>query len=120
MQQNLLRSTKNPPHFLPPPSHIPYSRRQVYTGFKSRFLGRVGTAFFILVTYLLTLIWCLLCFVLVVLAFFFVISQTHCERHGNGQHWDSADCFNVTVILDGFPIDLPIVQGEVCFRLFSE
>merc|ERR1719431_35131 len=88
------------------------TRRQVFTGFKSRFLGRIGTAFFILVTYLLTLIWCILCFVLVVLAFFFVISQTHCDRHGDGQHWDSADCFNVTVILDGFPIHLPVVEGQ--------
>jgi len=92
------------------------TRRQVYTGFKSRFLGRVGTAFFILVTYLLTLVWCLLCFILVILAFFFIISQTHCEKHGDGTHWDSADCFNATVLLDGFPIDLPVTEGQSSYN----
>jgi hypothetical protein len=95
-------------------------RRQVYTGGKSRLLGRMGTAFFILVTYAMTLLWCLLCCGLVIIAFFFVVSRTHCMKHGVGEHWQKRDCFNITVLLDGFPFNLTALDGSVSLRFLLQ
>jgi len=53
-----------------------------------------------------------LCCCLVVLAFFFIISETHCDAQRDGTHVDKEECFNVTVIFDGLPMDLPRLQGK--------
>jgi hypothetical protein len=47
----------------------------VYTGFRSRISGRIAAGFFIILTYLLTLVWFLGCCLLVLISAFFIIRK---------------------------------------------